>query len=79
MQTMTDKERNIAIQIDCISCGETKTLYVNNEDWEEFHNSNQRRYIQDIFLYLTPAERELLISGMCAECWEDLFGNFDED
>lgn len=77
MQTAVDKERNLDIQIRCVSCGKLNVVYVNNEDWEEYYNSEHRRYIQDIFPYLTPAERELLITGVCPDCWEDLFS--DED
>lgn len=77
MQNATDKERNLDIQIRCVNCGKTHTVFVNNEDWEEYYNSEHRRYIQDIFPYLTPAERELLLSNVCPECWEDIFS--DED
>ena len=72
-----DKERNIDIQIRCVCCGKTHTIFVNNEDWEEYYNSEHRRYIQDIFPYLTAGERELLISGVCSNCWEGIFS--DED
>ena len=72
MQTM-DKERNLAIVVPCDICGKSHRVFVNNKDWEEYYNSEHRRYIQDIFPYLTPVERELLISGVCPECWEDLF------
>lgn len=78
MQNATDKERNVDIQIRCVNCGKLNVVYVNNEDWEEYYNSEERRYIQDIFPYLTPQERELLISGVCSQCWEDIFSD-DED
>ena len=75
MQNATDKERNLDIQIRCVNCGKTHTVFVNNEDWEEYYNTNPRRYIQDIFPYLTPGERELLISNVCPDCWEDIFSD----
>ena len=31
---------------------------------------------QDAFPYLSPEERELIISQTCSECWEHMF---DED
>jgi hypothetical protein len=34
-------------------------------------------YIQDIMDYLTPAERELLISGTCGKCFDTLFSPLD--
>lgn len=78
MPEVIEKERDIDIQIRCVSCGKTHTIYVNREDYEEYYNSEHRRYIQDIFPYLTPQERELLISGVCPQCWENIFSE-DED
>ena len=31
-------------------------------------------YIQDAFPHLPPADRELLISGTCGQCFDDMFG-----
>jgi hypothetical protein len=34
---------------------------------------------QDAFPYLNAEERELLISGICSDCWDKLDGIDDED
>lgn len=36
-------------------------------------------YIQDICPFLSADDREVLISGTSAECWNTLFGGADED
>ena len=73
---MKVKEYGYEVHVYCTVCREEQTLLVNRDDWEMF-NSPNRPYIQDIFPYLTPAERELLISGMCSKCWNKLFGDFE--
>lgn len=78
MQTAETKERNLDIQIRCVNCGQTKTIFVAEEDWDEYYNSPNRRHIQDIFPYLSAGERELLLSRVCSDCWVSIFGE-DED
>lgn len=55
----------------CKICGKTVTFQVNQEDLDEFFNTprNERRLVQDIFHYLTPQEREMLLSNTCDMCW----------
>lgn len=65
-------ERNFEIYMDCSMCGEQHTLKVRVEDYLVYDSPN-RPHIQDIFPYLSPAERELMISGICPKCWEKLF------
>ena len=71
------KERNLTVEVKCYQCGETFELKVAFDDWQEYV-SDVRRHIQDIFPYLTSAERELLISNTCEKCWNDMF-NADLD
>lgn len=35
--------------------------------------------IQDALPELSADQRELLISGTCGMCWDDMFGSSDED
>lgn len=76
MMTAT-KERNVNLHVRCTMCGEIYTIAVNEEDYYEYLEPN-RRYVQDIFPYLTPSERELLISHTCDECWNKMFGGDEE-
>lgn len=76
---MKVKERGYELKVQCRMCRKTHSLMVGIEDYFMFEMPN-RPHIQDIFPYLTPAERELLISGTCGECWEKMFSHLkDED
>lgn len=35
--------------------------------------------IQDALSELSAGQRELLISGTCETCWDEMFGSSDED
>ena len=54
-----------------------------NEVTVELHNYLDYTFghikAQDAFPYLTPNERELIISGTCAECWDKMFGDEEEE
>lgn len=75
---MKVKEYGYEVKVQCVICKEEHTLLVNRDDWDMF-NSPNRPYIQDIFPYLSSAERELLISGMCDSCFTNLFGGEDDE
>ena len=67
-------ERNYEIKVTCRLCKKEHTLKVRVEDYLTFDlPAYARPKIQDIFPYLTPAERELLISHTCQECWDKMF------
>lgn len=52
---------------------------VNVKDWEEWKTGGRTgRKIQDIFPYLRPEQREIMISGMCNICWNNTFSKIDE-
>lgn len=34
---------------------------------------------QDVFPYLSADEREMLISGICPDCWDEMFGDEDNE
>ena len=39
----------------------------------------QRRLMQEIFPNLSIGDRELLISGTCNTCWQNLYGSEEEE
>ena len=61
----------------CRYCGITYHILADREDLDSWMNGSG--YIQDILGYLSAAERELLISGTCDNCWKGMFGSDDED
>jgi hypothetical protein len=54
----------------CRSCEKTEALLVNPSDVSDWQ---QGKYIQDAMPYLSAAERELLISGTCGDCFDNMF------
>jgi len=52
-------------------CGAEHVIMVNPEDILAWQCGD---YIQDVLSYLTAAERELLISQTCDNCWKSMYG-----
>ena len=68
--------RGTAVVSQCIKCTRTETVLVKKTDliaWK------QGEYIQNAMPYLTVDERELLISGICGECFDNMFPDEDEE
>ena len=72
---MMTEQRDFTVVVKCRMCGEETELKVCEKDFNEYAFSPTRRHIQYIFPYLTPAERELLISSVCEKCWNKLFSD----
>lgn len=73
-----NEDRNYEIKVTCMFCKREFVLKVRVEDYLTYDMPN-RPHIQDIFPYLTPAERELLISRTCADCWGNMFNSLLEE
>ena len=60
---------------ECIHCGQTGTLMVDEEKYREFKQTPKhlRRLIQDIFPEHSKEEREQLMTGVHPECFEEMF------
>lgn len=66
------------MDVACKYCGVVYQIIADREDVTAWLSGSG--YIQDILGYLSPAERELLISGTCDNCWKNMFGDdLDED
>lgn len=59
----------------CRFCGKEITIQA---DEEKFARLDSGAHVQDMFPDLNPNYRELMISGICGECFDELFGG-DED
>ncbi len=65
----------VVFYTECVECKKFYALKVERTDYERF--SNKTEFIQNIFPYLAPPMRELLISGTCPKCWKKMFGAED--
>ena len=55
----------------CPFCKKTHTVNVNSADYVRF--LRRECLVQDCFPYLKAEEREMLISGICPDCWNKTF------
>ena len=59
----------------CVSCGNRGLL--KGVDYDGFERWLDGEYIQDALPELDADQRELLISGTHAHCWQKIFGESD--
>ena len=62
----------------CPMCGKDNYVTVKESDYLK-HCENPRASIVDIYPYLSADDRELMISGVCSECWDILFPDEEEE
>lgn len=60
--------KDYTIRTECPFCFKIHNTPATIEQVLELDSPN-RRPIQEIFPELTPAEREIIISGTCPDCW----------
>lgn len=58
------------VAIRCVMCKEVHNLDVIKNDLMKYENGE---HVQNCFPYLSPAERELIISQTCGKCFDELF------
>jgi hypothetical protein len=61
---------NLILGIMCNRCHRRFTVEVDSEDLKRWEKGT---FIQNAMPYLSPAERELLISQTCNDCWQEMF------
>lgn len=64
------------IETTCPICHENHTVMVYTDD---FYAWKHEKNAQEAFPYLSAEEREMLISGICPDCWDSLFADEDEE
>lgn len=60
----------------CKFCNKEVLITVNEEDIKKYENG---ALIQHAFPYLAPDEREIMLSGMCGDCWQKYMKSFDKE
>jgi len=63
------------IAVKCRMCGAQSVIHVRVKDYEKWMEGT---HVQDAFPYIDSGYRELLISGTCPKCWDDMFGGFED-
>ena len=67
---MKINHKDVYVSIHCPFCGAGHSVEVNETDYWDWDDG---MLAQDAFPYLTPTEREQLISHICPECQRDIF------
>lgn len=62
--------KNGHIGVHCPNCSQVIELPITEE---ELLSWDGRKHIQEQFPQLTPELREMLISGICPKCWNEIF------
>lgn len=69
------KREPFYIETTCPICHQTCAIRVYTDD---FYTWKHGKSAQEAFSYLLAEDREMLISGICPSCWNDLFADEDE-
>ena len=64
----------VTVYTECPCCKQVQSVVCKEEGLVKWQNG---AYIQDALRELTPAQRELLITGICPKCWKMM--NMDEE
>lgn len=66
---------NTTILVKCPHCSAFTEVVAPTEAFRRWRNGE---YIQDVLPELSDDDREALISGLCPDCWDEVFGEDDE-
>lgn len=67
----------INVTTGCPLCGGLNKIRVKTTDWAEWL-SGSPKYVQELFPYLSPEDREKIITGTCEACWGRMMTEDDE-
>ena len=68
--------KEVCIVTRCPMCGRGNEIEVNEADYWDWDDG---AHAQEAFPYLSAAEREMLISGICPTCWSKMLPPDPED
>jgi len=60
----------------CMTCSKIKTVTIAKDDFVSWQGGE---YIQDAAPYLSAGDREFLVSGICSDCFDAMWGDEDND
>ena len=61
----------VTVVVGCIKCAEPQHITVGQADLDAWQGGKN---IQDAMPYLSVDDREILISGICGECFDKIYG-----
>lgn len=76
LRVLKENPTTVLLGIQCPKCGKLSKLTVTKEAMRNWQGG---MFIQNAFPTKTPDERELLMSGFCSKCWNDIFGPEEDE
>jgi hypothetical protein len=71
------QDKNVThLKQQCLHCKLEYTILVDTDKYRDWVNGE---LCQNVWPHFNAGQREQIISGMHPECWEELFGMFDQD
>jgi len=70
-------DRCTVTNVRCVECLADYAIMYNREDMVDWLSGSKP--IQDALPYLSASEREILISGICGNCFDKMFPPLDND
>lgn len=67
---------DLSLSVQCRKCLKVVCLTVGDRDLANWQNGQS---IQNAMPYLTPDEREILISGICGPCFDAMFSSEESE
>jgi hypothetical protein len=75
--TNENEQASFSITKHCSWCDNWIVIEMSSKQHEAY--VERTAYVQDIFPHITKEDREMLISGTHAKCWNEMFLEIDED
>lgn len=66
----------LTIKTLCPVCKKYNSVIVDESEYKAYQAG---AHIQSSLVSNTPEEREMLLTGICGKCWNDIFAEYDED
>lgn len=73
---MKENLHEVCVVTRCPFCGKGHEIEVNEIDYLDWQDGE---HAQNAFPYLSANEREMLISGICPDCWDKMFGQEEDE
>lgn len=73
---MKENLHEVCVVTYCPFCGKAHEIEVNEIDYLDWQDGE---LVQNAFPYLSADEREMLVSGICPDCWNGMFGQEEDE
>mgnify|MGYP004445273757 CR=1 FL=1 len=74
---MKSNKETVGVMTICPHCNQEHIVEVPLEHYK-LQKEHPTLHIQEVFTTLSSEEREMLISGICPTCWDEIF-SYEED